>query len=131
VKLLLDTHIWLWSLIEPNRLARRVRAALRSHDNELWLSPISVWEALILIEKGRVAVDVSAEFWIEEARRIAPMVEATLTSEVAILSRLVTLPHQDPADRFLLASAKIYGLTLVTGDRRLLLTKDVPVMSNR
>jgi len=45
VKLLLDTHIWLWALLEPEKLARRVRDALGLGENELWLSPISVWEA--------------------------------------------------------------------------------------
>jgi PIN domain nuclease of toxin-antitoxin system len=57
VRLLQDTHIWLWSLLEPDRLARRVAEELEKPDNELWLSPVSVWEFLILVEKGRVSLD--------------------------------------------------------------------------
>ena len=57
MRLLLDTHIWVWSLLDPSRLSRRVRAELESPDNELWLSPISAWELLVLIEKSRVEVD--------------------------------------------------------------------------
>jgi len=49
VKLLLDTHIWLWGLLEPGRLSPRVAAALASPDGERWLSPLSIWEALLLI----------------------------------------------------------------------------------
>jgi PIN domain nuclease of toxin-antitoxin system len=52
VNLLLDTHIWLWSLLSPERLTPTVRAALTSGDRRLWLSPRSVWEACLLIERG-------------------------------------------------------------------------------
>jgi len=54
VKLLLDTHIWLWSLLAPERLIPRVARALRNPNHELWLSSISVWETLLLAEKGRI-----------------------------------------------------------------------------
>ena len=56
MKLLLDTHIWLWALLEPELLAAPVRAALQAPENELWLSPVSVWEATMLAERGRVIV---------------------------------------------------------------------------
>ena len=56
MRLLLDTHIWVWSQLEPDRLSRRVRAALQNPEVELWLSPISVWELLLLIEGRRVTV---------------------------------------------------------------------------
>ena len=55
--LLLDTHIWLWSLLDPDRLGDSTRQALGSRENELRLSPISVWEALLLSERGRVALN--------------------------------------------------------------------------
>ena len=56
MKLLLDTPIWLWALFEPERLSSAVRAALASGEHELWLSPISVRQALLLVERGRVRV---------------------------------------------------------------------------
>jgi PIN domain nuclease of toxin-antitoxin system len=59
MKLLLDTDIWLWALLDPDRLSPAVREALASTDNELWLSPISVWEANLLAERGRVRVDTA------------------------------------------------------------------------
>lgn len=52
MKLLLDTHIWLWSLLEPERLGPEVRRAFEGSGNELWLSPISIWETLMLVERG-------------------------------------------------------------------------------
>jgi len=54
LKLLLDTHIWLWSLQDPKRLGKRVQQELRNSANELWLSPISTWEALTLNAKGKI-----------------------------------------------------------------------------
>ncbi len=51
MKLLLDTHIWLWSALDPARLSRRVAAALENPTNELWLSPISLWEVLTLCNR--------------------------------------------------------------------------------
>lgn len=68
MNLLLDTHIWLWSLLEPVRLRPKVVAALTAKGAERWLSPLSIWEALLLIERKRVEVDRPGEAWIREAR---------------------------------------------------------------
>ena len=67
MKLLLDTHIWLWSMLEPKHLSRRVVKALEDTKNELWLSPISVWELLILVEKKRVVLSKDVPDWITDA----------------------------------------------------------------
>jgi PIN domain nuclease of toxin-antitoxin system len=131
VKLLLDTHIWLWSLLAPDRLTAAVTSRLESPDAELWLSPISTWEALVLIEKGRLEVDGDPFRWVSEALQAMPLREAALTHAVALESRRIALPHSDPADRFLAASARVYELTLVTADERLLESGTFPVLANR
>jgi PIN domain nuclease of toxin-antitoxin system len=131
LKLLLDTHIWLWSLLEPERLTPEVRAALVDPDNEIWLSPITVWEVLILAEKGRLSLEGPADEWDGVALDAAPVHEATLTCQVALESQRVDLPHRDPADRSLVASARIFGLTLVTADERLLGSQSVSLLPNR
>lgn len=131
MRLLLDTHIWLWSLVEPERLGRRVAAALREPDNELWVSAISVWELLLLVEEGRVVIDGDPHAWIEAAWSTAPIREAPVNREVAVRSRSVRLPHQDPADRFLAATADVFDLTLVTDDRHLLRGKGYRTLANR
>jgi len=120
VKLLLDTHIWIWSHVEPERLDRTVAKALEAPGNELWLSPISVWEFLLLVERGRLVLDATPRKWLEAAWSRAPMHEAPLNREVALRSRTVRVPHQDPADRFIAATAEVYDLTLVTDDDNLL-----------
>jgi len=131
VKLLLDTHVWLWSLLAPERISRRIAGELQSVRNELWLSPISVWEAAVLAEKGRVELDDEPRAWIGWALQRVPMKEAPLTREVALQSRAVDLPHDDPADRFLAATARVLDLTLVTADRRLLRAKTFRSLANR
>ena len=130
MKLLLDTHIWLWALLDPQRLSPAVRAALVSRENELWLSPISVWEALLLAERGRVRVDTAPTEWVEQMVRALPRREAALTHDIAVASRRLTLSHDDPADRFLAATAQVLGLTLVTADARLIASTEYAVMAN-
>lgn len=130
MKLLLDTHIWLWALLEPERLTPAVREALASADNELWLSPISVWEAMLLAERGRLVIDGPPSVWIEQMARTIPRREAAITSEIAIASRRLRLSHQDPADRFLAATAQTLGLTLVTSDARLLDSTEYATLPN-
>jgi PIN domain nuclease of toxin-antitoxin system len=131
VKLLLDTHIWIWSLVAPERLHDHVRDALIAPDTERWLSPVSVWEALLLVERGRIRPEGAARPWVESLLRAVPCREAPLTHEIALASRALALTHEDPADRFLAATAQVHGLTLVTADERLIGAHGYGVLANR
>lgn len=131
MKLLLDTHIWLWSILEPDRLTPRVLSELATGTNELWLSPISVWETMLLLERGRLSVDGDPHGWVREALRVSPVRAAPFTNDVAIMSCLLRLPHRDPADRFLAATAKVYELTLVTADGHLASGDEYDVLPNQ
>ncbi|MFZ0361012.1 MAG: type II toxin-antitoxin system VapC family toxin [Terriglobales bacterium] len=131
MKLLLDTHIWLWSALNPARLSSRVAAALENPSNELWLSPISLWEVLTLCQKGRLILDPNPQAWIADTLDTIPMREAQVTYEVAQETGRVQLPHRDPADRFLVATARVYDLTLATADEHLLKARQVAVLANR
>ena len=130
MRLLLDTHLWVWSILEPTKLGKGVTKALTSGKVELWLSPISTWELLMLIERGRIDVEGDPRQWVAAALEAVPFKEAPLTHSVAIESRRLRFRHPDPADRFLAATALVYDLTLVTADKRLLRSKAFPVMSN-
>lgn len=128
--LLLDTHIWIWSLEEPSRLTGRLRRRLDRAES-LWLSPVSTWELALLIERGRVGLDRPIRAWVDEAFRRAPLRDATLSREVVLRSRDVGLGHDDPADRFLAATAAVHDLTLVTADSRLLAGTGYQGLANR
>ncbi|MBA3583431.1 MAG: type II toxin-antitoxin system VapC family toxin [Gemmatimonadetes bacterium] len=131
MRLLLDTHIWVWSLDEPGRLSVRVAEALGSSENEVWLSPISVWEVLLLAQKGRLVLEPEPYQWIRRALGASAPREAALNYHVAIRSREIRLDLEDPADRFLVATAELYQLTLVTEDERLLAASGWEVLSNQ
>jgi PIN domain nuclease of toxin-antitoxin system len=130
MKLLLDTHIWLWSLGEPERLSRRVAKELDDRQNELWLSPISIWEALLLFKKKRIQIDTDFTTWLAASLSVLPVVEAPLTFEVSRTLQTLSMPHDDPADLFLAATAKAFELTLITADRNLLKTEGISVLAN-
>jgi PIN domain nuclease of toxin-antitoxin system len=128
LNLLLDTHIWIWSQLEPSRIGKHVARELSSEANEFWLSPVSVWEALTLMHKGRLLVD-DPQTWVERAAD--QMQEAPLTREIVRTSFALPLSHADPADRFLAATAKVLKLTLITADRQLLGLGEISTLANR
>ncbi len=130
MKLLLDTHIWIWSVSDPQRLTRRVARELDNAKNQLWLSPVSIWEALLLHRKRRLKIPEGFSTWVTRALTTAPLNEAPLTFEVAGALSTINLPHSDPADLFLAASARVFGLTLVTSDRNLIRTPEISVLEN-
>ena len=129
MRLLLDTHIWIWSLNDPARLGKRTLLELRNPANELWLSAISTWEALTLHEKKRVRLHGDLDEWVAQAT--APFREAPLTHEIAAAARRLSLPQRDPADRFLAATAQVLDLTLDTADASLLGLGEIATLANR
>ena len=130
MKLLLDTHIWLWSALQPQRLSRRVARELADQENELWLSPISVWELTVLQRKGRLDQLKNLPAWVAESVKDLELIEAPITIEVAIAVTSINFPHGDPGDHLLAASAKVFDLTLVTADENLIRLPGISVLAN-
>ncbi len=131
MNLLLDTHIWIWSVLEPERLSARVTRELANSENQLWLSSISIWELLLLHRKRRIKLDQEIGTWVRNTLDLLPVNEAPLTIDVALEVSTLNLPHGDPADHFLVAAAKVFGLTLVTADAILIKEASVPVLANK
>jgi len=128
LKLLLDTHIWIWFLQTPEHLGEDARRELASPTNELWLSPISIWEVLLLQSKKRIRLPSDLSAWLTKSTM--GIFEAPLTHEIVLASRQLAL-HVDPADRFLAATAQVLDLTLVTADERLLGLLNIKSLANR
>jgi len=128
LRILLDTHIWLWAYLEPRRLRPRLLREVRNPANELWLSPISTWEALTLHSKGRIRLPADIDQWLRNATAVTS--EAPLTHEIALAASRLPL-HPDPADRFLAATAQVLDLVLATADQRLLGLADIRTLANR
>lgn len=128
MKLLLDTHIWIWFLQSPQSLGPEAQRVLADRENELWVSPISTWEALMLQRKGRIRLRPEFIAWLRQS--MPGFHEAPLTNEIAIVSEQLSI-HGDPADRFIAATAQVHDLTLVTADQRLLGLGTIRTMANR
>jgi PIN domain nuclease of toxin-antitoxin system len=129
LNLLLDTHIWLWTLEDNKRLGKRVADEVRNPQNRTWVSPISTWEILTLNAKGRISLPTDFAAWVAVAT--AEFSEAPLTHEIAVAARRLPWSHSDPADRLLAATAQVLGLTLVTADSHLLGLGDISTLANR
>ena len=112
MRLLLDTHVFLWWCADDSRLGEPERAAIRNGANEVFLSAASVWEMAIKQTLGRLEIPqpasaVAARLGIEPLPVSFEHAEATL--------QLPPL-HRDPFDRLLLAQARVESVTLVTRD---------------
>lgn len=123
-RLLLDTHIWIWLINgRTDSASASVWRALDEAgvDQSLRLSAISVWEAAVLDAKGRVQLTPDCHEWVARALLAPGLYLEPLAPAIAIAStRLPGFTHRDPADRILIATARVTGATLVTRDRRIL-----------
>ena len=119
MKLLLDTHAFLWYITNDPRLPRHAYDAIREKSNEAYLSVVSVWEALVKFQIGKLALPEPADAYINDRRNAHRI--AILPLEVEAVARLLSLPphHRDPFDRMLICQALHHELTLVTIDSQL------------
>jgi PIN domain nuclease of toxin-antitoxin system len=123
MRLLLDTHVLVWLAEGCEELPRPARELIdRAAANDgVAVSAISFWEVAMLAQRGRISLSAPVAAWREHVIDQPGIVELPVGGEVAI--EAVQLPgqlHADPADRFLVASARVHRLRLATRDRRLL-----------
>ena len=130
MRLLLDTHIWLWSFREPHKLTSQVQQSLSDPGSILFLSPISIWEVMILLEKKRLEMHEDFAQWFACSVDDLGLNEAVLNWRVTHELRFILPNHKDPADRFLVATAIAYDLVLVTADRKLMSIPGLKVLPN-
>src|ERR1051326_7788834 len=130
MRLLLDTHIWLWALSRPDRLRRQVRRQIENPKNELYLSPVSIWEAHHLHRRAKLRLQQSFEQWLNQVFEKLPLREAPFNFKVAAESCRVELPQSDLGDLFLAATASVFDLTLVTADPQLIGHAGLKILAN-
>tara|TARA_E500000178_G_C16811898_1_gene657326 strand:- start:104 stop:490 length:387 start_codon:yes stop_codon:yes gene_type:complete len=114
---LLDTHAVLWFYDNPSRLSKKSLNAIKT-SSVLAISTISAWEISMLVQKGRLSLKYDVNQWMSYVSE-TPLVQwIDISSTIAIKSS--TLPgkfHQDPADRFIVATALLYGIPIITKDK--------------
>lgn len=116
MKLLLDTHVFLWYITADVRLPAAFVAAIRNPANEVFLSVASVWEAVIKHGLGKLPLPMPPADYLPR-QRVAHGIVSLAVDEGA-MPHLAALPplHRDPFDRLLVAQALQHGLTVVTVD---------------
>jgi PIN domain nuclease of toxin-antitoxin system len=116
MKILLDTHIFLWFISGDAQLSTNVRDAIRDLDNEVYLSAVSVWEAIVKYQLGKLPLPESPETYLPKQREFHQIASLALNeSSVIQLAKLPPL-HRDPFDRMLICQALQNGLTIATVD---------------
>ncbi len=119
--ILLDTHAWLWWLGAPEKLGPQAAPALARAVEEqgVFISAISAWEVAMLVKKGRLELDRSPLELLRATEAMSFVHVVELDAAIAMRSVDLDLPHPDPADRFIAATAQWLGCPLETADTRL------------
>ena len=115
MKLLLDTHLLLWAVVNPARLSSSAKALIDDPQNEILFSTASIWETAIKHSRGR------PEFQVEPDKLRRTLLssnyrELPIFGEHAVAVGSLPLIHKDPFDRLLIAQSRVEGITLLTGD---------------
>jgi PIN domain nuclease of toxin-antitoxin system len=127
---ILDTHIWIWWILELNDLPKIERDFLESlaPDNRPTISAISLWEFGNLVAMGRIELDVPIEDWLAIAASPATVNIQPITPQIIVeMNRLPASFHRDPADRLIVATARALKLPLATKDRLIRKSRLVPL----
>ena len=129
-RFLLDTHIWLWAATEPHKLSSEVHRLLSNPEVDRFLSPVSLWEFSVLVEKKRFALKEDFGVWVQRTIADLKLQEIPLNWRVAYELRFILPYHKDPADRFLVATAVAFDLTLITSDQKMIGIPGLKVLAN-
>lgn len=118
----LDTHVLVWWVTDPDRLTPAMRAALdgASAEDPLIVPDICLWEIATLVSLGRLRPQISLGEWLRRA--VAPPLVTTQRITPEIAAEVAALPdtfHRDPGDRLIVATARVLGLPLLTMDARI------------
>lgn len=125
MKLLLDTHIFLWLIDDDQRLSKKHRQVIQDASNEKFLSVVSVWECIIKHQIGKLDFPSSPAIYLPQERR--KHLIKTLTIDENSIAPLLTLPllHKDPFDRLIISQSLQYNLTIMTEDKLILAYPDI------
>lgn len=120
MRLLLDTHVWVWACGDAKKIGKKATQSLTKAE-ERYVSPVSTMEIARLVADGRVTIQLPLKEWIARTCRDLDAMTIPINHEIALAAYELPEPfHRDPADRLLVAAARVLGLTLLTADERIL-----------
>jgi PIN domain nuclease of toxin-antitoxin system len=116
VRLLLDTHTFLWAAGDPARLSRKAHRALTTERNELYLSTASLWEMAIKRSLGKLDLEMSLSELLDLGRQKLELRLIEIVAAHALAVEHLPLHHRDPFDRMLVAQARVEDVGLISND---------------
>jgi PIN domain nuclease of toxin-antitoxin system len=116
MKLLLDTHAFIWWDSEPNRVSPNALAQCQNRANELWLSVASVWETQIKLQLGKLRLSLPLAKLIESQQQTNGLQVLPITLAHVLAIEQLPDHHKDPFDRLLIAQANVEGAVLISHD---------------
>jgi len=121
VKVLLDTHVWFWAVEIPRQLGPKMRALLKDERNYRAVSAVSALEIARLVWSGDIILQIPLQEWMEKSLADLRADTLPVTHEIAVEAYQLPKPfHRDPADRQIVACARLQELTVATADERIL-----------
>ena len=120
--IVLDTHVWVWWLSDPQKLPARARTAVleAAGDRAIYISAISAWEIAMLASRGRLTFTMDAQDWIAKSEALPFLHFVPVDNAIAVRSvRLAEPFHSDPADRIIVATAITMGAPIVSSDTKI------------
>ena len=118
---LLDTHVWIWSQQQPDKLGPQATRDLSDPITPLFVSTVSTLEIARLLAAKRIELTGTLQSWISDSLDLLLCKSIEVSHQIAL--EAYSLPgafHKDPADRILVATARLHGLTVLTADERIL-----------
>ena len=128
MRILIDTHIFLWLIDDSDRLSNKYRQEIQNPNNEKFLSVVSIWECVIKYQTGKLNFPSSPETYLPMQRR--EHLIKTLNVDENSIARLINLPplHKDPFDRLIISQALQHDLLLMTEDKVVLAYPEVKIL---
>ncbi len=121
--IVLDTHVWIWWVSNPEKLSDVARVLIEQAAKEkaVYVSSISAWEVAMLVARGRLKLSLEVHDWVAKSESLPFLHFVPVTNGIAV--RSVNLPgkfHPDPVDRIIVATAMMQGGTLITKDEKIM-----------
>jgi PIN domain nuclease of toxin-antitoxin system len=128
--LVLDTHVWWWGISEPEQLSPLATESIRqAQSDQICVASISLWEFAMMVTRGRIRLNISPQTWFEHAIHKVGTRILELIPEIALDA--CTLPgefHKDPADRIIVATARVYDCVLMSIDQNIVVYPHVKLI---
>ncbi len=129
MKLLLDTHIFLWFISDNPQLSEPLRQEIQNSNNEIFLSVVSIWECIIKYQLGKLKFPEHPDSYLPKKRK-QHLIKSIIVDESSLvyLKKLDPL-HKDPFDRLLMCQSLQHNLTMVTEDQTVLAYPNIQFLS--